>query len=210
MRAGRGLTCAGGAQVGNRAGRAVAGSAPDRGVGMDWLWRGGWREAFVPTTVLEVMVRGTIVYLVLFALFRLILKRQSGALGVTDLLVIVLVADAAQNAMADGYTSLTDGIVLVAVIIFWSWFLDWLGFRFPRFQRLIQPPSLPVVRDGRMLRRNMKTELITEDELLSQLRLQGVDDLARVRLAEVESDGQISVVTYDEEEKPRARRPKGL
>jgi uncharacterized membrane protein YcaP (DUF421 family) len=177
---------------------------------MDWLWGGGWREAFVPTTVLEVVVRGTIVYLVLFALFRLILKRQSGALGVTDLLVVVLVADAAQNAMAGGYTSLTDGIILVAVIVFWSWFLDWLGFRFPRIQRLMKPPPLPVVRDGRLLRRNMKTELITEDELFSQLRLQGVDDLARVRLAAVESDGRISVVTVDGEEKPRSSRPKGL
>jgi len=155
-----------------------------------------WNDVFVPSLpVLEVIVRGTIMYLVLFTMLRVVLKREAGAVGVTDLLVIVLVADAAQNAMSADYTSITEGIVLVAVILFWSYALNWLGFRVAWIGRLVHPPPLELVKDGRMLRRNMGKELISEEELMSQLRQQGVDDIADVRSACMEGDGHISVVT---------------
>ena len=154
-----------------------------------------WSDVLVPRTpILEIVVRGTLVYLALFLLLRLVLKRQSSGLSVTDLLVVVLIADAAQNALAGDYTTVPDGILLVAVIVVWAYALDWLGFRFPRVQKLVEPPALPLVRDGEMLRRNMRRELVTEDELMSQLRLHGVEDIRAVKAAHMEGDGRISVV----------------
>jgi uncharacterized membrane protein YcaP (DUF421 family) len=165
-----------------------------------------WHAVFVPKTpIAEIVVRGTIVYLVLFTLLRFILKRQSGTLGVTDLLVVVLIADAAQNAMAGEYRSVPDGIVLVVTIIFWSFALDWLGDRFPAVGRFVHPPPLELVRDGKMLRRNMRRELITTEELMGQLREQGIDELSQVKSARMEGDGHISVVTRD---KKRHGKPK--
>jgi uncharacterized membrane protein YcaP (DUF421 family) len=114
---------------------------------------------------------------------------------VTDLLVVVLVADAAQNGMTAEYTSITEGLVLIGTIIFWSYALNWLGFKSRWIGRLVHPPPLELVRDGRILRRNMEKELIQEDELMSQLRQQGVDDIADVKRAYIEGDGHISVVT---------------
>jgi uncharacterized membrane protein YcaP (DUF421 family) len=146
---------------------------------------------------LEIFVRGTATYLALFVLLRTVLRREAGAVGITDLLVVVLIADAAQNAMSDDYSSVPDGLLLVITIVFWSWALNWLGFRFPRIQRLIHPAPLPLVKDGRMLRKNMAHELITEDELLSQLRLQGASDVSQVESALMEPDGRISVITRD-------------
>jgi uncharacterized membrane protein YcaP (DUF421 family) len=157
-----------------------------------------WRAVFVPDTpVLEIFVRGSVMYLALFALLRFVLRREAGSVGVTDLLVIVLIADAAQNGMAADYTSIADGVLLVGTIVFWAYALNWLGFHFPAVQRLIHPPPLPLVRDGQLLRRNMRQELITEDELLSQLRLQGCENLADVEFAAIEGDGRISVVMRD-------------
>lgn len=98
-------------------------------------------------------------------------------MGVTDLLLIVLIADAAQNGMADDYTSLHSGIILVATIIFWSYTLDWLGYQFPRLEPVIYPQALQLVKDGRMLRRNMQREMITEAELMTQVRLRCVDNI---------------------------------
>jgi uncharacterized membrane protein YcaP (DUF421 family) len=141
------------------------------------------------------VVRGSVIYLALFFLLRVLLKRESGSTGVTDLLVIVLIADAAQNGMSDGYTSITDGVLLVAVIIGWAYLLDLLSYRWAAVARIIQPGSLVLVRDGRMLRRNMRRELITEDELYSQLRQQGVEDLTDVKEVRMESQGQFSVIT---------------
>src|SRR3954471_18026759 len=132
------------------------------------------------TSLLEIFIRGTLVYLALYTLLRVVLKRQRGGVGVTDLLVIVLIADAAQNAMAGEYTSVPDGVLLVAVIIGWSAFLDWLGFRFPAFQRFVRPGPLPLVEDGRMIRENMAKEYITEDELMSQLRIDGLTSVDQI------------------------------
>lgn len=156
-----------------------------------------WESVFVPDAPVELVVRGSLMYLALFFLLRIVLKREAGAIGVTDLLVVVLLADAAQNGLAGSYTSVPDGLVLVGTIVSWSYALDVLGYRLPWFRRLIRPQPLPIVRDGRLLRRNMRRELITDDELLSQLRLQGCDDPAMVKAAFVESDGRISVVRQD-------------
>ena len=112
-------------------------------------------------------------------------------------MVVVLIADAAQNAMADDYRSLPDGLLLVATIVFWSYALDWLGFRFPWLRPFVHPRPLPLVKDGRMLQQNMRRELVTEDELMSQVRLHGCDDLSRVKEAYMEGDGRISVIIRD-------------
>jgi uncharacterized membrane protein YcaP (DUF421 family) len=169
-----------------------------------------WSSMFVPDVpFLEIIVRGSVMYLGLFIMLRIVLKRQAGTLGMTDLLLITLLADASQNAMAGEYKSLPDGVVLVATIIFWNYLFDWLSVQSEWFERLIEPPPLPLVRRGKLLRRNMRSELITEGELLGKLREQGVEDLSKVRLVNIESDGQISVIQYDEKpQKPPERRGK--
>jgi uncharacterized membrane protein YcaP (DUF421 family) len=157
-------------------------------------------KIFLPSTpLLEIIMRGSIMYLTLFSMLRLVLKRVAGTIGMADLLMVVLIADAAQNALSADYRSITDGVILVITIVFWNYALDWIGFRFPRFQRFFHPPPLPLVRDGQLLRRNMRQELITIDELMSQLRQQGIEDLAQVKSAAIEGDGRISVVAYHEQ-----------
>ena len=159
-----------------------------------------WKSIFFPDTpLLEIILRGSIMYIALFAMLRIVLKRQTGTLGMTDLLLITLLADASQNAMAGEYKSIPDGIVLVATVIFWNYLFDWLSFKSEWFNRLIEPPPLPLIRNGRMLRRNMRQEFITEEELMMELREQGLDDVAKVKEAFIESDGGISVI----ENKPK-------
>jgi len=166
-----------------------------------------WNSIFVPDTpFLEIIVRGSVMYLALTILLRIVLKRQTGTLGMTDLLLITLLADASQNAMAGEYRSLPDGIVLVATIIFWNYFFDWLTVKSEWFERLIEPPPLPLVKRGKLLRRNMRRELITEAELLGKFREQGVEDLSKVKLANIESDGQISLIQYEEKQHKKADR----
>lgn len=163
---------------------------------LDWLLGVDWREVLVPTaSPLEIVLRGTVVYLGLFALLRGVLKREAGTVGITDLLVVVLVADAAQSALAAETSALPDGMLLVATIVFWAYGLNWLGYRVPKIQRWVHPRPLPLIRDGQLLRHNMRKELITEDELMTHLRHQGCDDLTTVEVAYMEGDGRISVIT---------------
>lgn len=156
-----------------------------------------WQELFVPSTsILELFIRGSIVYLLLFFVLRFIPTRQLGMLGITDLLVVILFAEAAQNAMATTYTSITEGVALVGTVIFWSYIINWLGYKFPQFQKFLNPPPLMLVKNGRLIERNLAKELITEEEIMSQLRQQGVELLKDVKLAYMEADGGISVIPH--------------
>jgi uncharacterized membrane protein YcaP (DUF421 family) len=152
-------------------------------------------RALVPdVSLVEIFVRGTIVYMIIFFLLRVVLRRKSGNVAFTDLLVLVLVADAAQNAMAAEYHSLTAGLVLVGTLVFWSYALDWLGFRFPRFQRYVYPPKKALITEGRLVRPALREELITIEELMTQLRLNGAEKVEEVRAAYIEGNGQVSVL----------------
>ena len=156
---------------------------------------------FIPSLHLgEIILRGTVVYLFLFTLLR-VMRREAGAIGISDLLVVVLIADAAQNAMGSDYKSITEGLVLVATIAFWDYFLDWLGYRFPAVRRLLRPAPLLLIKDGRIQRRNLRKEMITEEELMGQLREQGVESVEEVTKSYMEGDGHISVITKDPKDK---------
>jgi uncharacterized membrane protein YcaP (DUF421 family) len=162
---------------------------------MNALFQIDWQSIFMPSAPLaEVFLRGTIVYLFLFFVLRL-LRREAGALGISDLLVVVLIADAAQNAMASDFKSITEGAILVCTIVFWDYFLDWLGYRFPSVQRLLRPAPLLLIKDGRMQKRNMRQEMVTEEELMGQLRKHGVESPEEVTKCYIEGDGQFSVIT---------------
>lgn len=155
-----------------------------------------WAKMFMPdANPVEIFIRGTLIYLSLFVLLRFVLRREAGTLGLTDLLVIVLLADAAQNGMAGDYQSITDGLVLVCTLVFWSYLLAWLSFHFPFWRRVVQPPRVKLVDQGELLWKNLAREKITEEELMGELRSHGVEDVAKVRAAYIESDGMISVIT---------------
>jgi uncharacterized membrane protein YcaP (DUF421 family) len=162
---------------------------------MDQLFSVDWKDLFSLSVPLgEILVRGTAMYWFLFLIFRFIVRRDVGAVGIADLLVLVIVADAAQNAMSGEYRSVTDGMVLVGTLIGWNVFLDWVSYTFPWFRRFAEPEPIRLIWKGRMLHRNMRRELITDEELWSKLRQAGVENLHEVREAYIESDGQISII----------------
>jgi uncharacterized membrane protein YcaP (DUF421 family) len=143
---------------------------------------------------LELVLRGTAMYWFLFLLFRFVLRRDAGALGIADILLLVLIADASQNAMAGGYETVPEGMLLVATIAGWNWLMDWASHRSAWVRRFTEAPPLVLVRRGRLLARNMRREFITTAELMACLREQGIDKLADVKFARLEADGQISVI----------------
>ena len=149
-------------------------------------------EVHVP--VLELVLRGTLVYWLLFLIFRFILRRDVGAVGIADILLLVVVADAAQNAMSGGYTTFTEGAVLVLTIVAWNWLLDWMSFRFSLVRRFVQPRRITLVKLGVVQRQNLRREFITMEELSEKLREQGIEKVTDVKAAFLEGDGQISVI----------------
>ena len=141
----------------------------------------------------HMVVRGTVVYWFLLLIFRFVLRRDVGSMGVADLLFVVLVADAASNAMQGEYKSVNDGLVLLSTLIAWNFGLDWLSYRSPTIARFLEAQPEVLVRHGRANRKAMKREMITLEELEAKLREEGVESLSEVRIARLETDGKLSV-----------------
>lgn len=146
---------------------------------------------------LELVLRGTLMFWFLFLIFRLILRRDVGAASITDFLFVVILGDAAQNAMIGEATSVGDGMVLIATLVLWNYAIDFLSYHFPSVERLISAQKLCLVRDGKMIQRNMRREFITLNELNEKLREAGVENVSQVKRMFMESDGEISILKYE-------------
>jgi uncharacterized membrane protein YcaP (DUF421 family) len=157
-----------------------------------------WSTIFVPdASLLESFVRGSVVYLSILILFRVVMKRQSGSLGLPDVMLVVLVSECVSTALSSEAKSVANGIVAVGALLFWSFVLDRLGHRWPWFQRLLEPQPVVLVEEGKPNRDNLNREGITDEELLAQVREHGIDDLNRVKTAILESGGTGSVIPRD-------------
>jgi uncharacterized membrane protein YcaP (DUF421 family) len=155
----------------------------------------------------ELILRGSLTYLFLFGLLRLVQKRQAGTLGVPDLLLVLLVAHAGHNALVGEYHSLADGAILILTILFWNIALNWLGYHISFIGLLVHPSPLELVSEGEENWQNMRREFITREELMSHIRRAGAEDIGDVKGAWIEGNGHISVVTYSSTEPHKEERP---
>lgn len=162
-------------------------------------WRGMFSLSVSPV---ELIVRGSAMYLFLFVLFRVVMKRRVGTVGMADILILVIIADAAQNGMSGDYNSVLDAFILVSTIVAWNQLIDWLTYRFKWLENVLEPSPLPLVEHGRILWRNMRHEFLSEEELRSKLREHGVADPAEVERAYMEPDGQITVLKKNSGSEP--------
>jgi uncharacterized membrane protein YcaP (DUF421 family) len=142
----------------------------------------------------ELLARGTIMYWFLFLIFRFVLRRDTGSAGISDILFVVLLGDAAQNGMIGRGETVADAALLIGVLVAWNYALDYLGFYFRFFEWLIDPPPICLVRNGRLLRRNLRREHLTDAEIGAKLRGEKIEHLHDVRRMYLESDGSFSVL----------------
>ena len=164
----------------------------------------------VHVSVPELVLRGTLVYWLLFLIFRFILRRDVGAVGIADILLLVIVADAAQNAMAGGYDTFSEGAILVLTIVGWNWLLDFLAYHYAPIRRFASPSRLTLVSRGVPNLRHMRREFISMQELQEKMREQGIENLREVKVAYLEGDGQISVIrTSADSPQKREKKPAG-
>lgn len=160
-----------------------------------------WEAIFSMTqSPWEMVVRGTLMYWFLFLIFRWVMRRRVGSIALADILLLVLIADAAQGAMSGDYKSFPEGAILIGTIVGWNMLVDWASFRFEPLRKFFEPQPLPLVWRGRVVRKNMREEMLSEEELMGKLREKGIDDLSAVKAAYIESDGEFSVLRRDGKE----------
>jgi uncharacterized membrane protein YcaP (DUF421 family) len=147
-----------------------------------------------PPSLALVVLRTVAVYLGLLVLLRLAGKRELGQMTPFDLVVLLVISNAVQNAMVGPDTSLTGGLLAAATLVIVNGLVDRLGARSAWLRgRLIGGPTV-LVREGVFVEGRLRREGVTEEEVMQALREHGIDKLDDVKLALLEVDGTISVV----------------
>ena len=143
---------------------------------------------------LELLVRGTLMYWFLFLIFRFVLRRDMGSAGLSDILFIVLLGDAAQNGMIGEGVTVADCVTLIAVLVGWNYLLNYLAYHFRAVEWLTDPPPICLVRNGRKIRAALRREHLTDVEIESKLRAEGIEHLSDVKRMYLEPGGDFTVL----------------
>lgn len=144
-------------------------------------------------SVLELVLRGLVIYAALLIALRLFGKREIGQFTLFDLVFVLLVVNALQPAMTGPDASVTGGLILIVTLVAANWVVARLD-RLPTFHRMFSPQATVIIRDGKYLRQAMDREGVTEDECQMAIREHGVEKLSEVQLGVLEEDGTISIV----------------
>jgi uncharacterized membrane protein YcaP (DUF421 family) len=151
------------------------------------------------TPFFELVIRAALVYLFLLVILRISGKRELGEMSAMELVSIVMLGDALQNSMIGKDQSLVGGFIVVAVLVGLSNLTAYLGFKSKKFRRLAEGDPTLIVRNGKMLRKNMDAERLTKEDLLALLRGKGVESISEVKIAIMESSGTLSVITREDQ-----------
>ena len=146
----------------------------------------------------EIPLRTALVYFAILVGVRLAGKREIGQMTAFDLVLLLLLSNAVQNAMTGPDTSLIGGIEAAVTLFIVNALIVYVAFRIPGVQQRLAGKATVLISRGKVQQQNLRTELITQDELLAALREHGVESPADVALAVLEVDGSISVVREED------------
>jgi uncharacterized membrane protein YcaP (DUF421 family) len=146
------------------------------------------------TPALSIVLRTTIVYLVILVGLRIAGKREIGQMAIFDLVMLLLISNAVQNAMIGPDTLLTGGIIAAAVLLAVNFLVARLRLYIPGLRRIVEGSPTLLVLHGKVLDRNLRREGLDQDALGTALREHGISDLGEVEMAVLEIDGSISVI----------------
>ena len=140
--------------------------------------------------------RGLLVYAAMLVVIRLLGKRTVGNFTAFDLLVALMLGEVVDEIIY-GDVTLAQGFTAIAVVALAKYLTSWLSYLDHGLNRLFEGKPTELVRNGEVLRKGLRHEVMNEKELMAALRLQGVANVREVKLALMEVDGQVSVIRED-------------
>jgi uncharacterized membrane protein YcaP (DUF421 family) len=149
------------------------------------------------TPVVALVVRSVVVYVFLMIALRVAGRRELGQMTTFDLVLLLVLANAVQNSINAGDNSLGGGLVSAVTLLVVNFAVGEAVYRWRWVERIVQGRPLPLVRNGKLVMRNLKRERVTLEELRSALRKQNIDGVSKCKHAVLESDGTLTAVRDD-------------
>lgn len=154
------------------------------------------------------IIRAAVVYAFLLLLLRFTGKRQVGQLSPFDLVLLLVLSNAVQNAMNGGDNSITGGLILATTLVGLNWIVGWLTYRSKWLEAVIEGRPTILIHDGQIYHRALASVQMTMHELRAALRAEGCTGESEVRLAMLENNGHVAVIRRDDESQPQSRSPR--
>jgi uncharacterized membrane protein YcaP (DUF421 family) len=152
-------------------------------------------DLFIPgTSLAEKILRPVIIYIFLVVILRIGGRRELAQMNAFDLVVLLTLSNAVQNSIIGDDTSLLGGIVGGATLVLLNLGVVRYLYQHPGLDRKLEGDPVLLVKDGRIVRKNLEHELITEDELLAAIHRQGIDRVESCAEVILETSGTISVL----------------
>ena len=146
---------------------------------------------------LDIIIRSTSVYLFMLIALRIFGKKELSQLNTADVILILLISNSVQNAMVGSDTSLWGGLAAAAVLFSINFTLKKLMFKFQKFSDFMQEKPEILIHNGQMYFKTLSKLNITSDELKEAMREHGIEHFSDVKLAMLEIDGNISIISGD-------------
>ena len=143
---------------------------------------------------MDIVLRGIFVFFVLYALMRVIGRRELSKLEPFDLILLIILGDAVQQGLTQDDYSLTGALLAIGTIAVLQVVVSYFNFRFPRLRPVLNGEPIVVVQDGKPIERNLRRERLTDDDLAEAARKQGIGKLDDVAWAVMETSGAISFI----------------
>ena len=153
---------------------------------------------------MDIVIRATVMFALLFGLLRLMGKRELGQMTPFELVMLVVLGDLIQQGITHNDFSLTGASLAIATFAFWATVLGWISYRWPRAERAIEGEPRVLIRDGALIEANMKRDRLTRRELESEMRLAGIACVRDVAWAILEPEGRISFIKRGDGEPAKA------
>lgn len=151
---------------------------------------------------MELVPRATVVYWILWLIFRGIGKRSLADLSPLELLMTIVIGDFVQQGVTQEDMSVTGGVIVVCTFVTWTMLGDWIARRSTVAERLLEGRAVVILTDGVPDAGRLRVERLTEDDVRAAAREAGFDALSKVRIAVLESDGKFSFIGDPESAPP--------
>ena len=146
---------------------------------------------------MDIVARAAVMFFVLYVLLRIMGKRELGQLTPFELVVMIVLGDLIQQAVTHNDFSLTGAILAVSTFAFLAIAMSWLTYLSPRAEKLLDGEPRVVIRNGKLLKENLRRDRMTQSEVESEMRLAGIATMDQVAWAILEPQGKISFIKKD-------------
>jgi uncharacterized membrane protein YcaP (DUF421 family) len=143
---------------------------------------------------MDIVFRAAFAWVFIVFVLRVMSRRELSSLSASDLILLVVLGDLIQNGVTQSDLSMTGVTIAITTFVLLTVASSYLSFKSPRARKLLQGEPLIIIEDGKPIQRNMRSELLTLDDVMEEARSNEIERLEEIKWAVLEASGTITFI----------------